>query len=360
MLADGQNLVGLWGRVFFALIAVLGALALASVAAEARGVLGSHGSPTERALATRLRPRLLFDSRERWRPLEIDSFLSESFVDGSPHRACWNGGTRPCEPLAGPRSLRRRPGAPDYLDIHGEARNGVDFKSPRRACRGPVAVDCNGGRRSVIYYRRTTHDSRWYWDYWWFFRYNDYTGTASPCIPLYCSDHEGDWEGVTVVTTAQSPPEILAVIYAAHKERVEVEGAAAPRPGGHPLVFVAEGTHASYPSPCSGGCSQYATRLGLHLPEDSHDGAVVWGNDNPRQCAADECVRPLPGLAKDGESAPPRAGSWAGWHGQWGETCHGGCISPFTEQASPGSPGNQPRFRHPWVATRRVSSAANP
>jgi len=345
-------------RAWLAICAATGALALAVAPSAAAGLLGPHGSAAERALAVRLRPRLLFDRNERWRPLEVGAFLAEGFPDGSGHRACWDGGMRPCEPLD-PARLRPGPGAPDYIDIHGDGDNGVDYRSPLRACRRGVAVDCNSGPQTAIYYRRSSHAGRWYWDYWWFFRYNDYPGAiVGACIPLYCGDHEGDWEGVTVVTTAQSLPAILAVTYAAHRERVEVSTAAVAKVSGRPLVFVAEGTHASYPFRCTSDCKENATFLGVHLlPEGTHDGAVTWGGDSTHECAIYECVRPLPELGETGESAPPRAGGWAGWHGAWGDTCHGGCDSPL-DQGSPTSPGTQPRYERPWAPTRRVSSLA--
>lgn len=340
--------------------AAIGVLALTAFPSAAAGLIGPHGGVAERALATGLRPSLLLDSSERWRPLEVEDFLAERFADGSGQRACRNGEPNNCEAPIDPARLRPGSGTPDYIDIHGEGDNGVDYKSPLRACRAGVAVDCNSGPRTVIYYRRSSHAGHWYWDYWWFFRYNDFPGAIlGSCIPGYCSDHEGDWEGATVITTEQLRPTILAVTYAAHRNRVEVDGAAVPKTDGHPLVFVAEGTHASYPFRCSHDCKEEATFHGLHLhlPEGSHDGAVAWGGNNPRECAAYACVRPLPEFGETGESAPPRAGDWAGWHGKWGITCHAGCHSPLN-QGSPASPGLQPRYKLPWAPTRRVSSLA--
>lgn len=346
-------------RALLAVCAATGALAVGASPPAAAGLIGPHGSVAEQALATHLRPSLLLDSHERWRPLEVEDFLAERFAGGSGHRTCWNGDASNCEAPIDPTRLRPGSGTPDYIDIHGEGDNGVDYKSPLRACRARIAVDCNSGPRTVIYYRRTSHAGHWYWDYWWFFRYNDYPGSiVGICIPLYCGDHEGDWEGVTVLTTEQPRPAILAVTYAAHQERVEVDGAAVPMAGGHPLVFVAEGTHASYPFRCDNDCKENATFLGVHfLPEGSHDGAVAWGGDNTRECATYECVRPLPEFGEAGESAPPQAGGWAGWHGKWGITCHEGCHSPL-DQRSPTSPGTQPRYKLPWAPTRRVSSVA--
>ncbi|HET8954937.1 MAG TPA: hypothetical protein VFN18_04685 [Solirubrobacterales bacterium] len=343
--------------------ALWAALALASAAAVAPGIaaatLGGHGSEREVLLATKLRPRLLFDSGERWRPVEVGSFASEIFVDGSGHEACWEDPPR-CDPLAGLDELSANTAAPAYLDIHGSGKDGTEYRSPKRRCRAAdsAAVDCNAGQRAVIYYRRTSHGGRWYWDYWWFLRYNEYTGPLHHCNFALCSNHEGDWEGMTVVTTASSKPKIVEAIYAAHRNRVLVKGALLPLTDGHPLIFIAQGTHAGYPYRCDSGCKQYEKKLGFRLPEDPHDGAVSWGGNSDSSCAIYGCVRPLPEIGNPGEGALPAAGAWAGWGGRWGETCHRGCRSPGL-QASPRSPGVQPRFECPWVATDRALSPSD-
>jgi hypothetical protein len=321
-----------------------------AVAAAAK--LGGHGSKEERRLATALRPRLRFDSRERWRPIAVSSFIAERFADGRGHGACAAGDDPPCSGTRGLRELSRRPGAPAYIDIYGEARDLNSFASPSEGClRSPPALDCNSGPPAVMYYRRTSHEGRWYWDYWWFFRYNDYTGRINRCV-VVCGDHEGDWEGVTVITTASTEPEILGAIYAAHKDRALVEGGTLPTASGHPLVWVATGTHASYPFDCDRNCKQYNG-----LPEDPHDGSVPWGSNRDAECLANRCVRPLPEVGKPSELALPVAGRWAGWPGKWGETCHNRCPGPRIREASPTSPGGQTRFQCPWVPTRRAKPA---
>jgi hypothetical protein len=317
--------------------------------AEAK--LGGHGSPRELALATQLRPRLLFDSSERWRPVSVDAFLAEGG-----HRLCRPGGG--CEPATGIAQLSPRASSAAYLDIQGGADNGVDYGSAEGACRTrPPVVDCNAGRRAVIYYRRTTHEGRWYWDYWWFLRYNDYVGPLDECNTVNCSDHEGDWEGVTVITTPSEKPLILGAVYAAHRNRVLADGGLLPLSGGRPLVFVAAGTHASYPYRCRSGCVQYE-RLAdsARLPEDPHDGSAAWGENNDARCERDTCVRALPEVEAADDLALPLAASWAGWPGLWGATCHQGCDFPLL-QGSPRSPGLQVRFECPWAVTDRARPA---
>ena len=323
-----------------------------AAAATAEESLEGHGSPKEVEVAMKVRPSLLFDSRERWRPLEVDSFLRERFPKGGAQRLCYPSGH--CEPADGTEKLRPAPGAPAFIDIQGGEEDGTDFSSPNPECSAsPPAVDCNSGPASVIYYRRTTFEGRWYWDFWVFYRYNDYTGPLAKCNEFLCSDHEGDWEGVTVVTTPSSAPTILGVIYAAHRNRILVEAEDLPTLEGHPLAFVAEGTHASYPYRCAKDCHQYAKLAGEPLPEDPHDGAVPWGGNSEKDCVTYECVRPLPEVGTPGDLAPPLAGGWAGWPGLWGSTCaRGECGATFSElQGSPSSPGTQARFRCPWAPT---------
>jgi hypothetical protein len=314
--------------------------------------LGGHGSEGEVRLATQLRPRLRFDSSEPWRPVAVESFLAEDF-EGGGHGACKPGFDPPCPAVQRIGELGRKAGSPAYIDIHGKARNGEDFGSPSPGCQlSPPARDCNSGPAAVIYYRRTTHEGRWYWDYWWFLRYNDYKGKVNECR-FVCGDHEGDWEGVTVVTTPSLEPEIVGVVYAAHKDRVLVDGSTLPSAGGHPLVWIASGTHASYPYDCDGDCGQYNG-----LPEDPHDGAIPWGGNREKECEETGCVRPLPEIGAAADVALPAAGAWAGWGGKWGETCHKGCKGALKHQeSSPASPGAQTRFQCPWVPTRRAKPA---
>lgn len=330
----------------------------AAPAAVEEAKLGGHGSDEEQRLATELRPRLRFDSNERWRPIEVGSFVDEHRL-GAPHGACASGADPPCPALKRLAKLGLQKNAPAYIDIHGSAHNGDDFISPDEGCRAsPPAVDCNSGPTAVVYYRRSSHEGRWYWDYWWFLRYNDYRGHVNNCR-LLCADHEGDWEGITVITTPSLEPEILGAIYASHKDRVLVEGAILPLAHGHPLVWVADGTHASYPFSCDKGCHQFGP-----LPEETHDGAVPWGGNRDQECEASECVRPLPEIGEPTDEALPLAGAWAGWPGMWGETCHDGCKNVFRRgrgllhnEASPRSPGVQGRFQCPWVPTRRAKLA---
>ena len=224
-------------------------------------ISASQRSTAEMALATRFRPLLFFDSAEPLRPLGIDNFLTETRIDGSAeHRVCTRRTHRPdnCSPLRGALGLWRFIKAPanSYLDLDDESWQRRDqlFASQR------------------VYYHLVRTDTRIYLDYWWFFRYN-----RSPvwsdwfCLPglavasATCFDHEGDWEGVTVsvpVTNgrADTSLEAVKVRYAGHEWNGYWYSWPTLRRFGsvvdsHPRVYVAYGSHASYPVRCPGRSS---------------------------------------------------------------------------------------------------------
>jgi hypothetical protein len=323
--------------------------------AKAEAEIGPHGGTTERQLANKVRPYLFFDRTERWRPLAVDAFLKERFPDGGGQELCPGTPAKPgCRPLDRLAQLRPVAATPTWINIHGEGKNGVDFESPNPACHEGFAVDCNGGPGAAIYYRRTGHEGLWYWDFWVFYRYNDYQGKINRCA-LYCDDHEGDWEGVVVVTTESREPEVTGTIYAAHTDRIYVPAATLPTIGTHPLAYVAKGTHATYPYICDANCKQYSGILKQDLPDGDHGGQIAWEDNSDVTCATDRCVRALPGSTKPGDQKLPHAGGWAAWPGTWGATCPaGGCAG---EGSSPRSPGLQARFKCPWVANLKALPA---
>lgn len=321
---------------------------------KAEEEVGEHGGPTELRLASALRPYLYFDRKERWRPLAVEAFARERFDRRIRHRLCTQKKATSCVNLANVAQLKPEAATPTWIDIHGSGANGKDFESPYRRCHVGLAVDCNGGKGAAIYYRRSAHEGSWYWDFWWFYRYNDYNGHFNECR-FYCDDHEGDWEGMVVITTESLEPEITGAIYAAHRDRIFVPGTTLPTSEGHPLAYVAEGTHATYPFVCAEECEQYSGLYEQHLPEGDHGGQIPWDDNVDTVCEADTCVRALPGPPQAGRQKLPYADSWAAWPGHWGASCKGGCGRPdASTNISPASPGFQTRFRCPWVANLKA------
>ena len=310
-------------------------------------------------LAKRFRPILRFDSAEPWRPLNVDRFLDEAAL-GSPQRLCQREirGAGRCEPVVGHREFDsaishfRLGGENLYVDIAGSRPNGLDYRSPNQCPRSPPLLDCNRDSGSAIYYDVVGANGRYYVDYWWFYRYNDFPrlGKAAACtgpIRILCSDHEGDWEGVTVVIPAADANRVEYVDYAAH-EGVFRYGAPQLDLGGpddtHPVVYVAEGTHASYPSPCQTLECQQLARTVIRRPEGRHDGLAPWGRNRDAACAAKpSCLLHLP-------PAVAGARSWNAFAGLWGRVCEDPTASDCPLAGGPHSPSTQDRYRAPWCA----------
>jgi hypothetical protein len=315
-------------------------------------------------LAQRFRPVLLFDSDERWRPLDAERFFGD-VAQGEALQVC-DLEPGPCDDVSDVNQFEELVahssglGQGAYLDIPGHLPNGDDYVTSDKGCLPPgsALLDCNKGRDSVIYYNVRPANGRYYVDYWWFFRYNDFPRIAgvnpTSCVtgPLHntaaCDDHESDWEGITVVTPISDPTQIQYVAYAAHTGTYRyLPGQLDLRGEDHtrPAVFVANGSHASYTHPCDNRvlCQQHGT---LSLPDGRYDGAVPWGRNSGNACngTATPCLLHLPNELVHGSV------SWDGYRGRWGKSCASRNESCPLAQG-PLSPSQQPRYRDPWCST---------
>ena len=159
--------------------------------------------------------------------------------------------TAPCRELVGPtagfsyRQVARR---------RGERSPAAVF---RRGTIWPRIVDVRGGRSRC----RPDRTCR-VLDYWIF--YADNVWTSSTSIGRITQSHAGDWEHVAVGIDADDQPRFVA--YSAHCKGVVrpwegaptvamtaddgaiTTGEATHRPRSHPLVVVARGSHANYPT----------------------------------------------------------------------------------------------------------------
>lgn len=306
------------------------------------------------------RPILRFDSAERWRPLDIESFFAEQFdtLDAggaTTHRVCRNI-AQPgfdCAPLTpGLAMLRQYPNgweASDtgwpYIDIHGDGDDVEEFAAPDQSCAPGDLLDCDAGPRSSIYWHEVgpfeDHPYR-YLDYWFFYRYNKFQG----------GDHEADWEGVSIALDASdSNPENFA--FAAfdthgHPYRYlrdvlscdsdETPGSCgmegAPNGGQRVNVYVAEGSHASYPKRCDAEpCARTAEWPDSLFPEKRYNGQARWANDSVASA-----LKPF--LPAEGWSIPSAA-NWVDWPGWWG------FKDGASHVESPGARGPNSRFWRP-------------
>jgi hypothetical protein len=116
-------------------------------------------------------------------------------------------------------------------------------------------------------------------------------------------------------------------------------------------VFVAQGTHASYPTSCPhdkcsvGGVPGIAAKR--PFKENRHDGRVPWLGNHDGRCAS-ICLAALP-TRRNG--APAR---WNAFDGFWGTTkC---ALGLFCSSAQPPrAPAAQHRYRSPWCAKETFS-----
>jgi hypothetical protein len=247
------------------------------------------------ALALRFRPRLLFDKKERWRPLDVDAFLAEPG-----HQACPPVGTGPCVPFT---SVAQLTPAVAYLDMRGN---------------GPPDPP---GSPTAIYAHVVRKGARVAIDYWWFLRYNAYS----------LDRHESDWEGVAVIVN-HAATRVLEVHYAAHTDVWRYDADVTRIVDGRVKVYVANGDHASYPKPCTHLCRQSNPTL----PEAHFGGQISWIGNSAAGCRR-RCVRLLP---TDATGAPA---SWDAWDGRWG-------VPTSPAFAPPRTPAFQPRYSDPFAA----------
>lgn len=317
----------------------------------------------DRVLARRFLPRLLFDRSERWRPLDVEMFLRERA-----HYLCTadiKGGfgaavrdaldlvlpreRRGCERVTRPADLGREAprGSIRYLLVNGtDSVRSSQYEAPDLGCNESDETDlrellreCNGGPSAAVYYTVTRRGVIAYIDYWWFLRYNETDGG-----PVF--DHQADWEGAVVAVDTRDPSTFLWAAVAAHEGEpwrypralLRCDGAltgscgSEDRPSGRRMsIFVADGSHAGYTSPCSrhhlGSCGQNE-----RPPERGFDGFMGWtANDEPG------VLKPLHGT------------SWHDWPGWWN-------VPRFKDPELPGhvrgsrvrSPAAQTRFSRPW------------
>ena len=151
-------------------------------------------------LAFGFRPYLFLDLAERFRPIDIDVFLSPGYggVLSCERRRFARDA---CDELTHSYELARHIGGDRevFLDIPGEERLGADA----------IFEDDFGlgltSHRMYYHPSKSPDGSLLHLDYWWFFRYNvSPVATDSSCFAglsyadRTCFDHEGDWEGVTV------------------------------------------------------------------------------------------------------------------------------------------------------------------
>jgi hypothetical protein len=337
---------------------------------QGAGQIPAPSSKDQLDIALRFRPYLYFDRAEHWRPLAIGAFLRETWPGGERHEVCPKGDARGCGSVASDAELvasiaLQQPRQALRLSIHGRRRNGADYASPTLVTcfESEIVRDCNRGPASVIYANVHARARELFVDYWWFYRYNDYPWTnPANCYLLtrlghdVCGDHEGDWEGMTVVTDNPAT-KVRYAVFAQHKSPIAMfpgtrgdDGRRtfefADQSHEHITVYVAAGTHASYASECRRRGLRRCLESGSIIWEGFHDGDRSWGRNDDHECDRyGGCVQLLPRSGPDVPDQEPLlyAASWNAWPGLWGF-----CLPrDGTCELGPRSPGLQDRYERP-------------
>ena len=186
--------------------------------------LGPLPAAATLALARTYAPMLRLSAGEAYRPLRLEDYLSVSTL---------HSGTSPRGPLLQTHptlfSLPTTAGS-SYLDVTGAEPNSHASTYPRLDQRLRASRP-----RATVYFHvvRQPAKGRIAIEYWLMYLYND-----------FYDKHEADWEGVTVFLHGTTP---LGVSYSAHQGRRWSPWASqSAQNGTHPIVFVAEGSHANY------------------------------------------------------------------------------------------------------------------
>jgi len=187
--------------------------------------LGPRPAASAVQLATKYAPVLRLAADERYRPLRLEDYLTTTVLrSGSPP----NGTTAQSQPTLFSLPVTS---SPTYLDIRGAEPNSqasrypvieqqLRLARPRPTVYFHLAYEPGQGRVAI--------------EYWLLYLYND-----------FYDQHEADWEGVTVVLENNAP---LGATYSQHQGRNWIAWSALPKTATHPVVYVARGSHADYPS----------------------------------------------------------------------------------------------------------------
>jgi len=246
-------------------------------------------------LLRRFLPRLRYDSNEQY---FADS--AAQWTDNPGNELRRGDGTL----LAGAPELSL-----DYLGEY-EAEPSDFISDPRRDYRAQyVALRvARPELKNRTYGHAVEQNGRLWLQYWLWYFYNDYS------LALNAGLHEGDWEMVQLRMHSDEPD---VAVYAQHVNAEKRAWTDVEREDGHPVVYVARGSHASY------------FEAGFHTTEAWYDIA-----DGKRKTP--ELTLEI--LDGDGPG-------WARWRGRWGDTQPR--LPGGLQQPSPTGPGAKAQWSKP-------------
>lgn len=211
-------------------------------------------------LARRYAPVLAFAADERWSPMRVEPYLAAATLTGQPLQ-----GSSP-PPAAKLPTRCPEPGQTRCYQLSIGCAGEDPGTPPTELCQGAAHEKGRLYRTGAVYVRAIERGGKsegafaevgpfrrqlqTLIQYWYFYPYNEWR--APVFAGLLIQRHEGDWEAVTIGLTARGRP--LFVADSAHcggswRHWREIEvSTRLPGPLTHPLVAVAEGSHANYPS----------------------------------------------------------------------------------------------------------------
>ena len=197
----------------------------------------------ERELALKYQPDLVLNANDRFWPIPVATIFA--MQDRRAHACRRIADARVCLRLDRPSDLPWQggqgqtieyPAASRIPDQHSEMVDALGTADPERTATIYYLVTHGKGRRAP-----------WAIQYWFYYAY-DYLRTAQGNA-IDVGVHEGDWEHVGVLLSADKQPRYLWTarhtareegrVYAWHDPRVQWRGE-------HPVIYAAHGSHASY------------------------------------------------------------------------------------------------------------------
>jgi len=297
---------------------------------------------TDVDLLSRHKPILKLSSGEPWGPVAVDDVIGDYGFLGN-------------------RTARL-----NLAQLAAAAQDGVMASVDNLTCRTSSGVDCYGRRvpkysdapAKVLYGRVwrnpsavSTRDPAFALQYWLFYYFDAFPNNRTFFgTPSAWQLHESDWEFVELLLDRRLRPLIAA--YSQHCSGRLRRWSSVEKRGGHPLVWIALGSHANYFAPTSGTPAPAACSGARRIPENLVTGSkgffdVADGRGGPLLVTNASLEDELLNI-----TAPPR---WLFFRGRWGEGNYvrfhlpGGGWRAIRVGDSPDSPGTKKEWRDPLV-----------
>jgi hypothetical protein len=307
-----------------ALALAIASLAIAGAVVAAPAPAAPRPPRVTHALVMRYAPLLYLDSQERYGLMRVEDFLAHA-------KLLWNRPGRDVVLAARGHVRADRLGAACARAPHGCYRHAgalaSDLTRPTGGIDSPgFVLDLDdrlyaGSSGDVpLYYDVTVKRREVDVTYWAFYGYDlpvlQVTTTSpglTPDVLARALSHEGDWERVVVVLSRSLAPR--GVRFYEHKGSTLLPWArVATQQGSHPIAYIAQGTHASYPTAGT-------TRICL-----TPSACLLDVRDQGRAVASWQT-----GLAR------VRSQPWYGFGGAWGR------VGTLTETTGPLGPSRYKR-----------------